>query len=147
MPDIKTIVVATDFSTDADSAVQRAVDLAKGLGARLHLVHAYPQGTVAGDPFAYLYPVGLMESIERNADRRLLELRPKLEAEGLRVTHEVRRGAPSEQIVEAARAVSADLIVVGTRGLTGIRHAMLGSVAERVVRHAGCPVLTVKAKA
>jgi nucleotide-binding universal stress UspA family protein len=141
---LSTILVPTDFSAGAEAALERAAELAKAAGGRMVLLHAYPHGTAGADPFAYLYPVGLMESIERDAERKLLELCRKLEARGLRASGEVRLGSPSEEIVSAATRLGADLIVIGTRGLTGVKHALLGSVAERVVRHAHCPVLTVK---
>ena len=77
---------------------------------------------------------------------RLRESQEKVEAEGVLAEASVLSAFPPQAIAEMAQGIGADLIVMGTRGLTGIRHVMLGSVAERTVRLAPCPVLTVKAE-
>ncbi len=77
---------------------------------------------------------------------QLRERQKKIEAEGVPAEASVSSEFPPQAIVEMAKDIGADLIVMGTRGLTGIKHVMLGSVAERTVRLAPCPVLTVKAE-
>ena len=149
MLSFQTIVVPTDFSEDAEAALQQAVELAKATGGRIHLLHAYhfPTYAVAGPGMAYSYPAGLFEDIQRHAAVRVREVEKIIQAAGISVKSEIVEGPPSERIVECAEREKADLIVMGTRGLTGLRHVVLGSVAERTLRHAPCPVMTVKAPA
>ena len=111
-----TILVATDFSDGSDEALQRAIALAKQWGARLDLL-----------------PV----------DRMLTRLASQVEASGVACTPKIVEGNAANEITDRARTLGADMIVVGTHGRTGLAHIVLGSIAERVVRHATCPVLTV----
>jgi len=142
---ITTILVPTDFSPDADAALEKAIDFAKLFGARIHLLHAYYIVPQAATPFSYSLPTGLIEEVRQDAQRRLEALCEKVEARGLEASSELSGEPPSLAIVAAAERQKADLIAMGTRGLTGIKHVLLGSVAERTLRHAPCPVLTVKA--
>jgi nucleotide-binding universal stress UspA family protein len=142
---IRKIVVPTDFSNDAGSALEYATSLAKAFGASIHLVHAY-QLAVAATPWEFSYPAGLLEDIRKHAEEGIAQLSQQLRAQGIEVTNEVAVGPASVAIVDAAERQHADLIVMGTRGLTGLKHVVLGSVAERTLRHSPCPVLTVKAK-
>ena len=144
MIQINTILVPTDFSPDASAALERAVEFAKAFDARIHLLHAY-QLAVPGTPWEFTYPAGLIDDIKTHAENSLGEVRQKIEASGVKATSEAVVGPASLAITEAAKNLPADLIVMGTRGLTGIKHVVLGSVAERTLRHAPCPVLTVKA--
>lgn len=145
------ILVPLDFSEDARRALDEAVRLARVCGARLRLVHAYqlpivPPGagaTAAGAPGAMTVPnldgtlrEASSEALEREAER--------VRQDGLEVDVEVGMGPPATFIAEAARAWPADLVVMGTRGATGLAHVLLGSVAERTLRSAPCPVLTVR---
>ncbi len=141
----KTILVPMDFSDDSEAALGAAVDLAKTLGARIHLLHAFEFPTYLGTPWGYSFPPGILSEAQTRASELLRERQEKFEAEGIRSSFEAREGFPSEVIVEVAECLPADLIVMGTRGLTGFKHVLLGSVAERTLRHAPCPVLTVKA--
>ena len=142
---IATILVPTDFSTDADAALERAIDFAKLFGARIHLLHAYYIAPQAATPWSYSFPAGLIDEVRQDALRRVEELREKVEARGIEASSEVSGEPPSLAIIASAERQKADLIAMGTRGLTGIKHVLLGSVAERTLRHAPCPVLTVKA--
>jgi nucleotide-binding universal stress UspA family protein len=144
---IATILVPTDFSPDADAALEHAVDFARLFGARIHLLHAYYIAPQAATPWSYSFPAGLIDEVRQDALRRVEELREKVAARGIESSSEISPEPPSLAIVAAAERLKADLIVMGTRGLTGIKHVMLGSVAERTLRHAPCPVLTVKAHA
>jgi nucleotide-binding universal stress UspA family protein len=92
------------------------------------------------------YPVNqqYLADLLKNASSQLVDLKGRAERRGIAVTTRVATGIPSEEVITAARAEDSDLIVVGTRGKTGLAHVLLGSTAERVIRGAPCPVLTVR---
>ena len=142
----RTILVAIDFSEHADLALETAIELARDSGGRLLLLHAYeiPLGTIP--PYGVAIPDSLLTDVRDAAARRLAKAANKAEAAGVPCETQILHAAPAEGIAEAARACGVDLIVMGTRGLTGLKHVLLGSVAERTVRLAPCPVLTVKHK-
>jgi nucleotide-binding universal stress UspA family protein len=143
MTKIETILAPTDFSETAEWAVAYALDLARRLDASVHLVHvvAYPI-EVGGWPEAYGATfAGLREELKQDAELRLAKRAESIT--GIKVSTDVREGSPARAIVDAARDRKCDLIVMGTRGSGGFTHLLLGSVAERVVRTAPCPVLTV----
>jgi nucleotide-binding universal stress UspA family protein len=121
------VLVATDFSEGADAAVRTAHAYARALGARLHVLHVtWPEEIGVTELFAAL-KASLGDAVP--------------------VDVAARHGDPAEEIVRYARSHGVDLIVVGTHGRSGVSRAVLGSVAERVARHAPCPVLTVPAGA
>ncbi|HUH06089.1 MAG TPA: universal stress protein [Kofleriaceae bacterium] len=144
------IVVGVDFSPESEAAVAQAMAVARRAGARLTLLH------VGAVPDA---PLGVPESMAATAaaytqvvkqqlaeDRDALEaLRERLLGQGVEVFHAVYDGFADTGIVEAAKELEADLIVVGTHGRTGLKRFILGSVAERVVRLASVPVLVARA--
>ena len=139
------IVCAIDFSADAREALRVASELAHDRACTLTLVHVFQMPTyaaVAGSPET-------VQILVEDAQHGLADWKAQAEALGAaRVGTTFLIGAPWHQIVVAAQGVPrADLIVIGTRGRTGIAHALLGSVAERVVRHAPCPVLVTRAPA
>jgi len=135
---LKNILIATDFGPASDAALTYGRALAKAFGARLHLLHVaennFLRPTIA-DPHA------LNEAVHRRLDNCLVpEDRSELRARAvLKVSDN-----PAEEIADYARDASIELIVVGTHGRTGVSHLLVGSVAERVVRIAPCPVLTVR---
>jgi nucleotide-binding universal stress UspA family protein len=142
--DWKRICCPIDFSDASRSAMEVAVDLAKRFGAELTLVHAYP---IPG----YTFPDGsmvaspkMMQDLAEEARRHLEEWRSEAEKLGVKVAAETAVGDPAAEIVAFAGRSGVDLLVVGTHGRTGLEHALMGSVAERVVRRAPCPVLTVR---
>ncbi len=151
MRPITRILVATDFSDCARDALEYALALAGRLGAEVDVVHAFERPVY--------FEVGVAHSVQlrHDVDQWLRELKQdagnQLEsllkayrdrAPGIRGT--MREGKPVEEILKAAQETSADLIVIGTHGRTGLPHVLLGSVAERVVRSAACPVLTIRPK-
>jgi nucleotide-binding universal stress UspA family protein len=139
------ILVPTDFSPDAEAAFRYARELASVFDAALHLVHVVEDPLAAGMWSSEVYTAeiaGLQVSLVREAERRLRNTVPP---DAGAVTTEVRAGGAAAQILETAREQKADLIVMGTRGRTGLAHVIMGSVAERVVRLAPCPVLTLRA--
>lgn len=139
-----TILVPHDFSPHSDAALRRAIDLAKQGGGRIHLLHAYAWPVRGVMPYDMAMPAGVWDAIREGTKERLDEIRAGVAKEGVGATAEVSSLFPVEAILAAQKDVGADVIALGTRGLTGVKHAVLGSVAERTVRHAPCPVLTVK---
>jgi nucleotide-binding universal stress UspA family protein len=132
------ILAPTDFSASAIQAVTAAFELAQTFGAKLSLLHVI-------EVPAYAIEVALpLEALERDARRELALLLPEAEAAHMDMTRLVDVGVPYQKIVETATAEQVDLIVMATHGRTGLSHLVLGSVAERMVRLAPCPVLTIR---
>lgn len=146
---IKTILVATDFSSDADAAVEAAIDLAKAFDSKLELIHAYYieiPPIYAGFGGDFTRPEDILEPIREGAEATMNQLVEDVAAMGLDVRGRVAVEHVTQAILDEAERLLVDLIVMGTRGLIGLEHLLLGSTAERVIRLAPCPVLTVKAK-
>ena len=143
---LETLLVPTDFSADAETALGEAIAMAKAMGSRIHLIHVYHLPAYAAAPWGYSYPTDLFTEVRQHVAARIADEQKRVEAEGISTSTEVVEGAPSEAIVECAQRIGADMIIMGTRGLTGVKHVVLGSVAERTLRHAACPVMTVKAR-
>jgi len=143
-PDIKTILVPVDFSSNSARALEYAHTLATRFEASLHLIHVceVPSLTTGSmDAYAIAYS-NWSQQLGDEAERELLKLVPKLA--GVPVSTEVLFGNPARAIVTAADGHGADLIVMGTHGHGPLMHALMGNVAERVVRTAPCPVLTIR---
>jgi nucleotide-binding universal stress UspA family protein len=143
---IARILVPVDFSDHSQRAFEEAIGLARSCGAELHLLHCYQLDPIGVSPYGIAVPETFERDIRMAAMQRLSEWRDKATAQGLRVREHITVHFPSEEIVAAAERHAIDLIVMGTRGLTGFKHVLLGSVAERTIRHAPCPVLTVKSR-
>ena len=145
MSNILTILCPVDFSDPSRTAVTQAAELAVVLDAELILTHVVAP---------VLYPVAfgaapmtgrnVEEEAKAAAEEALQALVSELCDRGLKCSSLVEAGSPSRRIIEMVRQHGIDLVVMATHGHTGIKHALLGSVAERVVRHCLCPVLTVK---
>jgi nucleotide-binding universal stress UspA family protein len=142
---IEKILVPVDFSEHSARALEMAIDLAKAFGAEIQLLHCYQIQPFGISPYGIALPEGFDREVREAAERRVDELRAKVMLEGIEVGARLSSRFPSLEISETASEVGADLIVMGTRGLAGIKHVLLGSVAERTLRLAPCPVLTVKA--
>jgi nucleotide-binding universal stress UspA family protein len=143
---IRRILVPVDFSPHSDRAVSYATGLATRLDASIELLHVVedPFLAAAWNPDIYIPDVTqTLTSLSDDAQAQLAIARAGVRAQGIPASGVVRRGAPAKTIVEHAGTDHFDLIVMGTHGRTGLSHALLGSVAERVLRHASCPVLTV----
>jgi nucleotide-binding universal stress UspA family protein len=149
------IVLATDGSTEAEVAARTAVDLSQKTHSELHVVHAFGIAPI-GPP---VYPEGTdLQSFEFEAEaeegQRISERRARevLQAEvekvrswgGTVAGEHLVEGRVAPEIVGLAEEIGAGLIVMGSRGLGGIRRALMGSVSDMVVRHAHCPVLVVR---
>ena len=144
--EITRILVPTDFSADADAAVVYALRLASAFGASVGLLHVVENPIAAGVWSSEVYTAeiaGLQINLVRDAEERLRKYAAEM---GAAVTSEVRTGPAARVILEFAKEHGVDLIVMGTHGRTGLAHALMGSVAERVVRLARCPVLTLRAE-
>ncbi len=141
---IQHILVTTDFSDESSQALPLAQSVAKSFGARLTLIHVvekFPIDALLGREWTRETTEQVMEL----ARVRLTELANRLrESSGMATDIVVRFGKPFDEIVRCAKELDASMIVVATHGYTGLKHAYLGSVAERVVRHAHCPVLVVR---
>ena len=140
----RTILVPVDFSNDSAKAMRYAVELARRFGARIHLLHSYPVHIGGIAPYGMVVPEGFEQDCRDAAAKHLARWADKVTAEGAPVEVTVTPLFACEAIVKIAREIEADLIVMGTRGNTGLKHVLLGSVAERTLRLAPCSVLTVK---
>jgi len=144
---VRTIVVPTDFSEDAGIAVRAAHRLLApdDEGARLVLVHAYHLPVEFTALGAVPVAPRLFADAAEQARRKLEEAAAPLRQLGLQVETVAQEGYPPLVIEDVARSHDADLVAMGTHGRTGLRHLLMGSTAERVVQHAPCPVLTIRA--
>ena len=132
------ILVPIDFSPDAEQALDCAIGLAQQFQAHLTLLHViYLPETAEVNPLAYL------AKAESEAERETVAYQKRVEDAGVAVDTLIIRGIPVDKIVDTARAKQADLLVMGTHGRTGLQHLLIGSVAERVVRLAPCPVMVI----
>jgi len=138
---IQRLLAATDFSETAAAGLDWAVEIASRHGARIYLVHALQLPGATTD--FIVSPPDWSEAIQAAALRRLEAEAARVADRGVEVTTDLRLGAAAEAILEAAEERDADLVALGTRGLTGLRHLLLGSTAQRVVQQSRRPVLGV----
>lgn len=143
---IKKILCPVDFSEPSELAVKYAASLASLFGAKLHLLHVV-EHLHGHEHFLILAltPQEIAEKMKTQAQEQLSRFTSHLD-EGSEIEAEVREGKAFVEIIKMAREESIDLIVMGSHGRTGLPHILIGSVAERVIRKAPCPVLIVKAK-
>jgi nucleotide-binding universal stress UspA family protein len=153
MLEIRAILAPTDFSRHAATALRYAAGLAERLGAALHVIHVLPDvfptatDLVAGAPDLIAAPALPPDYYTETEAESLEALGRVLEpdwGEPASVVTAVRRGDPVDAVVDYARENAIDLIVAVTHGRSGLGHALLGSVAERIIREAPCPVLTIR---
>lgn len=141
------ILAPTDLSAFGEVGVRAAADLAHRLGAALTLLRAVPDDELEALASAHV-PRQPVDLIYQDLEAKLLdEFRRVVPADVRRSLHVepmVTVGSPGAEILRAAKLKSADMIVMATHGRTGLAHLLMGSVAEHVVRHAPCPVLTVR---
>jgi nucleotide-binding universal stress UspA family protein len=143
------VLLATDGSQDARLAANSALDLSKKLDSELHVVYVEPmpeKHTTSGlMRFRVDLPAEVVERVEQDAKTKLQEQVQKIEQAGGKVAQSYPRvGLPEAEIVALAEELGVGLIAMGSRGLGGIRRALMGSVSDSVVRHAHCPVLVVR---
>ena len=139
---IERILLATDGSTRAEGAEAYACKLAESWGATLTVVSVleFAPGLDPESPVCRIYLAELMTQ----ATEDLARLKARAAERGIAVHTRIETGIPSEQVLAAAAAEDADLIIMGTAGKTGLAHVLLGSTAERIIRTAPCPVLAVR---
>ncbi len=142
------IVVPTDFSTCAEEAWGLAQRLAAAFGSELVLVHVLVEASLFEEgPFSMDRTRHVYEAARKWAEESLEEWAGKARGKGLTVRPVLRTGVPYREVVAVATDELADLVLMGTHGRGGINRALLGSVADRVIRLAPCPVLTVRESA
>jgi nucleotide-binding universal stress UspA family protein len=149
---VRHLLAPTDFSEYSKQAVVSALELARTLGAKLTMLHV-----VELPPYPVPYPVEgyappavhatwptFLDDLERQATQNLAQLVPEAESSDVEVARLVAVGSPHRKIIDTAEAAQVDLIVMATAGRSGFSRLLMGSIAERVVRTAPCPVLTIR---
>jgi nucleotide-binding universal stress UspA family protein len=139
----KRILVPHDFSDTSHAAVNYGIALARAFGARLHFLYVSDRAQVQLETE---FPLGLDGAVQDAVRERLLKIIAPSEQAELKPEFAVRPGSPAGEIVRYATDNGIDLVVMGTHGRGVVGHAVLGSVAEKVVRMARCPVLTVRSR-
>lgn len=146
MMQLKKILVPTDFSEFGKHSIRYGCEFAKRFSAELHLLNVvediYPIVPEPGTPSPITGEY--LAELKASSERALERLPEEDLADGLSVHREVVSGTPFLEIIRYAREHDIDLIVIGTHGRSGLIHALMGSVAEKVVRKSPCPVLTVR---
>lgn len=143
----KTILVPTDFSEFSDKAVLQAVDIAEQNNAKVYLLHVVDK--LQQCAIDYCIPLETMMKVqsdsEKEATKKMQDEADKiLKSRKIDVVFDVKSGVPFEEILKEQQERKADLIVIASHGRTGILKTLIGSVAERVMREAKCPVLLVR---
>jgi nucleotide-binding universal stress UspA family protein len=145
--DVQRILVPLDFSESAASILAWAGHLAEEHGSTVMLLHVYHLPVEFQQLEGAYLPADFWESVKEEAERQLERHAERIRESGVQVECITREGYAASVIEEEAVQEKADMIVMGSRGLSGIKHLLLGSIAERVVQKAPCPVLTVKTPA
>jgi nucleotide-binding universal stress UspA family protein len=141
------IVVGTDGSETANSAVQQAIDLAKAVGAKVQLVSAYEpvsDSRLRQEKNQAPEDLQWMINPREDVDSTLEEAKDKASEAGVDVHIHARQGDPADAILDVAEETNADLIIVGNKGMTGAKRFLLGSVPNKVSHHAPCSVLIIR---
>ena len=147
MKKIESILFATDFSESSGPASEQALGFAELTGAHLHVLHVIGE---LEEPQRVMIPAEAFQTLQKEVEVKAvrdLETFCQGAPAGVATTTHVLIGNPFRKILEMSKELKADLIVMGTHGRTGIEHVIVGSTAERVVRHSKIPVLTVRAPA
>lgn len=146
-PDLRTVLVSTDFSDYGDAAISHAFRLARDRGARVLMVHVLDAHPTPNPLYAHYYPIPTPEQVRQAEAKAQEALRARIPEElrdSDRVETVVMHGAAALEILRIAAERKVSLIVIATHGRTGMLRLALGSVAERVIREAPCPVLVVR---
>jgi nucleotide-binding universal stress UspA family protein len=137
-------LVPIDFSEYANQALEYAINLAGKLNARLTLLHVIQSVPLGGVDMGVTLPYTYLQDLEAEIMQSMEACLARVTAAGLEGDIVVVHGVPFHEILETAKSQNVDLIVMGTHGRTGLQHIFLGSVAEKVVRLAPCPVLIAR---
>ncbi len=138
---VRSILFATDFSEDAERAERWTACWARSLGAEVEVIHAIRETSVLFAPYAVAGSSDFEGEMLEAANRRMERVMLRFEAQGISAKPKIVYGRAAESIVERAEATGVQLIVSGSRGYSTLRRFLVGSVAQRVVRHAPCSVL------
>lgn len=138
---IKRILIPTDFSDCSKKALSYAIPLSREYEAAITLLHVIPINYAVGEYGGSAY---IETEMRENSQQELERFVADEVRENVTTENKVRVGSPASEIIEAAKSIPADIIVISTHGHTGLKHALLGSVAEHVVQQAPCPVLVVR---
>ena len=141
------MVVGTDGSETAGEAVRQASELAKNMGAKVHLVSAYepvPEGRLRDERQQVPDDMQWMVNPREDVDSTLKEAADRIDGDGLEVKTYAREGDPADAILDVAEEENADLIVVGNKGMRGTKRFLLGSVPNKVSHHAPCSVMIIR---
>lgn len=141
---IQLIVVGTDFSPESEVAARHALHIARSTGATITLVHACPVVEPPNPSLAGQWATMLQQQ-RAHSQERLEAMRAWMSGQGQHVSYELVEDAPDAALTDRAAALGADLVVVGTHGLTGVAHLLLGSVAEKVIRHTQTSAMIARA--
>jgi nucleotide-binding universal stress UspA family protein len=144
---IGSMVVGTDGSNTAREAVRQAIELAQRLEARIHLVSAYepvPAGRLRDERQEVPEDLQWMVSPREDVNNTLKEACQTIQQAGVEVEPHAREGDPADAILDVAEEKSADLIVVGNKGMTGAKRFLLGSVPNKISHHAPCSVMIIR---
>lgn len=138
------ILVPLDFSPYADQALEYAIELGQKLQARLTLLHVIHLTPLTMGDSVTAFPGTFLEEIETDAEQLMNASLGRLHHGGLSGETVIVHGVPFQAIIETAESRDVDLIIMGTHGRTGLTHVLMGSVSEKVVRLAPCPVLVTR---
>jgi nucleotide-binding universal stress UspA family protein len=141
---VKSIVVGTDGSETARLALEEASDLAKAVGAKLHIVSAYEPDSSSRLAADAPREASWMVGPDVTVDAVLEQAEGAMHAKGVDADSHARRGDPADALLEVAEEEDADLIVVGNKGMTGAKRFLLGSVPNKVSHHAPCSVMIIR---
>lgn len=145
MKPFQKILVPVDFSAHSAEAMRVSADLSRRYEASILLVHVYdPLVYALPDGFTFVTPPAVDQLLEAFSEQLAQSKLQAIEAGATRVETRVLQGSIAGAILDCATREAIDLIVMGTHGRTGMQHVLIGSTAERIVRLAACPVLTVK---
>jgi universal stress protein A len=142
---LSSILVPIDFSIHSKNALKYAIPMAVKFGARLHLVYVVEPTVYPADlGFGQVVLPGVEDELREKGAEELQSLIEREIAGRVEASSSVRTGNPHHEILSEAEELGVDLIVVATHGHSGVEHMLFGSTADRIVRHAHCPVLTVR---
>ena len=142
--DVRRILVPIDFSAHAEPVINWAIHLAEEHGSTIVLLHAYHLPVEFQQLEGAYLPQEFWASVKAEAEQNLERFAERVRTAKIPVEVIAREGYPATVIEDEAASQKADMIVIGTRGRSGLKHLLLGSIAERVVQKAPCPVLTVR---
>jgi universal stress protein A len=145
----KKILVPTDFSEFSDAALKQAYDMAKVYKAKIYLLHVI--GIIKTCALGYCFDEQTLDALDKKAikvseDMMQKQIKKVVKSKDVEIIPDVTKGTPYQEILKEQKSKKIDLIVIASHGMTGILSHLMGSVAERVLRGAKCPVVLVKNK-